>query len=530
MIKTDHLIIGSGIAGLVYAIKAAEMDPTASVTILTKSREDDSNTRYAQGGIAAVLNEDADSFAEHISDTLRAGDGLCDKKVVSIVVNEAAGRLAELISWGAMFDMKGNSFDLAREGGHGKPRILHRADYTGLEVQNTLLRRIRELRNISVLENYFATDLVTVVKDEGKKTGKIKYCAGVEALNKLTGELTMVRSRFTVMATGGVGQVYRHTTNPVIATGDGIAMASRAGAMVEGMEFIQFHPTALYTNEAGPSFLISEAVRGMGARLRRTDGSLFMHRYDQREELASRDIVARAIDSEMKAHHEPHVYLDCTMIPEDEFRKHFPTILLKCTSIGIDPARDYIPVVPAVHYLCGGIKTNENGETTIRNLYACGECANTGLHGANRLASNSLLEALVFSHRAAMDSGHKNSQTYHLIVKSEKIQKSRIPDPDIREHINSLKEIMNGIGLVNTNKRLNKALRGINNLFHLVSSFGQPHTQEGYELQNLLTVAKLIVGQSLKRKENRGVFYNRDNEKKPEHILTKYNDMNPQYL
>jgi L-aspartate oxidase len=530
MIKTDHLIIGSGIAGLVYAIKAAELNPSATVTILTKSREDDSNTRYAQGGIAAVLNEDADSFAEHINDTLRAGDGLCDKNVVSIVVKEAAERLAELVSWGAMFDMKGNTFDLAREGGHGKPRILHRADYTGLEVQNTLLRRIRELPNISVLEKYFATELITGVLRENDNDVKIKYCTGVEALNKITGELTTVQSRFTVLATGGVGQVYRHTTNPVIATGDGIAMASRANAVVEGMEFIQFHPTALYTDEAGPSFLISEAVRGMGARLRRMDGSLFMHSYDKREELASRDIVARAIDSEMKIHHEPHVYLDCTMIPEDEFKKHFPTISLKCTSIGIDPARDYIPVVPAVHYLCGGIKTNENGETSIRNLYACGECASTGLHGANRLASNSLLEALVFSHRAAMDSDKKSTQAYNLKVECKNVQKSGIPDQAIRDHINDLKEIMSSIGLVNTNKRLKTALRGINNLVHLVSLKGQPRTQEGYELNNLLTVAKLIVQQSLQRKENRGVFYNLDNEKKTENQMTIYHDMNPQYL
>lgn len=515
MIKTDFLIVGSGIAGLVYAIKVAELKPRATITVLTKSRENDSNTRYAQGGIAAVLKEDPDSFEQHIKDTLKAGDGLCDKEIAELVVKEAPERLAELLAWGATFDMKGKSFDLAKEGGHLSARILHKGDHTGLEVQNTLLARIHTLPNIQILENYFAIDLITAPLDSYKEDQK--QCLGVYALNKANESITKVSANITVLATGGIGQVYQHTTNPLIATGDGIAMAHRANAVIEGMEFIQYHPTSLYSDEKGPAFLISEAVRGLGAILRLKNGLPFMHRYDERRELASRDIVSRAINSEMKLHDDEYVYLDCTMIARENFIQHFPTIYDKCKSLKIDISKDYIPVVPAVHYLCGGIKTNRFGETSISNLYACGECANTGLHGANRLASNSLLEALVFSHRAAVNSVEKmdenKNSTGNINIDKPDYQKIKENPEEITARINILKQIMNGVGLVNSNKSLNRALTEINSLEEKIVSNSNPDiitTCAGYELRNLVTTAKLIISQSLNRKENKGVFFNED--------------------
>ena len=401
--KVDFLIIGSGIAGLSYALKVAEF---GSVFIITKSNEDESNTKYAQGGIAAVLYE-GDTHQKHIKDTLIAGAGLCDEHIVKIVVEEGTERVKELIDLGANFDKTSDGeFDLAKEGGHSEHRILHHKDITGWEIERALLTKIRANKNITVFDHYFAIDIITqhhLGKLVTSQTPDIA-CFGAYVLNTRNNKIETILAKNTVMATGGTGHVYATTTNPTIATGDGIAMVYRAKGHVRDMEFMQFHPTSLYNPTENPSFLITEAIRGFGAVLRNQEGKEFMKKYDERESLAPRDIVARAIDTEMKLRGEDFVYLDCRHLDRKGFIEHFPNIYNKCMHLGIDPFKHMIPVVPAAHYLCGGIVVNEDGKTTIKNLYAIGECAGTGLHGANRLASNSLLEALVFAHRAAKDS------------------------------------------------------------------------------------------------------------------------------
>ncbi|MCL4164606.1 UNVERIFIED_CONTAM: hypothetical protein GTU68_043533, partial [Idotea baltica] len=349
------------------------------------------NTSYAQGGIATVWNFNNDDFDKHIADTLDAGDGLCDEEIVEIVVKEGYERVKQIIEWGARFDRdEDEEYNLGREGGHTENRILHYKDITGWEIQRTLSDKVKEYKNVEIIEHYFAVDLLT----------QHIQCYGVYALNKQTQNIETIRAKITVLATGGAGQIYKTTTNPVIATGDGIAMMYRAKGRLANMEFIQFHPTGLY-NPAGenPAFLISEAVRGLGAVLKSKNGEEFMHKYDERLSLAPRDIVARAIDNEMKVRGDDYVCLDCRHLDHEEFMEHFPNIYEKCLSIGIDAFKDMIPVLPACHYTCGGIHTDSFGQSSIINLYAAGECTNTGLHGANRLASNSLLEGLVFGER-----------------------------------------------------------------------------------------------------------------------------------
>ncbi|HEY8388294.1 MAG TPA: L-aspartate oxidase [Parasegetibacter sp.] len=517
--QTDFLVIGSGIAGLTYALKVAQHFPERKVLIITKSRADETNTKYAQGGVAGVTDLENDSYEKHINDTLIAGDGLCNPHIVEIVVKEGPERIREIIEWGARFDTNlDGDFMLGKEGGHSEFRILHHKDVTGKEIERALLEAVSRQPNITVIKHCFVVDLITqhhLGYLITKGTPDIE-CYGVYVLNQETNQIEKITAGITLLATGGIGQVYRTTTNPVIATGDGIAMVYRAKGRVENMEFIQFHPTALFEPGVSPSFLITEAVRGDGAILRNIDGEAFMEKYDHRKDLAPRDIVARAIDSEMKITGADHVYLDCTKMDMDNFINHFPNIYEKCKSIGIDVSRDMIPVAPAAHYSCGGIKTDEWGRTTIRKLYACGECASTGLHGANRLASNSLLEAMVFAHRCYLDAVK--------IANDIKI-KEGIPDWNARgttaprEMIlitQSLKELQllmsDYIGIVRNNVRLERALKRLD-LLHL-------ETEELYqttilspqlcELRNLITVGFLIVKCAQFRRESRGLHYNTD--------------------
>src|SRR6187549_520937 len=407
MQQTDFLVIGSGIAGLSYALKVAERFPDKKVLVMTKAAADETNTKYAQGGIAVVNDLENDSYEKHIDDTLIAGDGLCNEKVVEIVVKEGPERVNDIIEWGARFDKeKDGEYKRGREGGHSEFRILHHKDITGWEMERALLDAVSKQKNIEVIKHCFVIDIITqhhlgfLVT---KATPDVE-CYGVYVLNHATNKIEKILSRITLMATGGNGQVYRSTTNPAIATGDGVAMVYRAKGRIENMEFIQFHPTALYEpGIRGHNFLITEAVRGDGGILLNHAGEAFMERYDKRKDLAPRDIVARAIDNEMKVAGTENVFLDCRHFSKEKFIEHFPNIYKKCLSIGIDVTQNLIPVAPAAHYSCGGVKTDENGKTSIKNLYAAGECASTGLHGANRLASNSLLEAMVFAHRAYLD-------------------------------------------------------------------------------------------------------------------------------
>ncbi len=399
--KVDYLVIGTGMAGLIYALKVADH---GKVCMLSKTNLDDTATSVAQGGIAAVMYS-PDNYEKHIKDTVGAGAGLNDENIVRITITESTERIEELIDWGTQFDKeKTGKYALAKEGGHSEHRILHHKDSTGFEIQRALSERVRQHPNIEVFEDYFAIDLITQhhMGMEVSRHNNI-VCYGAYALNKASGQVETLLAKTTMIATGGIGNIYQTTTNPAVSSGDGIAMAYRAKAQVEKLEFVQFHPTSLYHPGERPSFLITEALRGAGGILKTKKGELFMHKYDSRESLAPRDIVARAIDNEMKLSGDEHVYLDARHLEKEAMINHFPKIYAKCLSIGIDMTKDMIPVVPAAHYSCGGIKTDADGRTSIQNLYATGEVASTGLHGANRLASNSLLESAVFSHRAALE-------------------------------------------------------------------------------------------------------------------------------
>ncbi|AWO01703.1 L-aspartate oxidase [Chitinophaga alhagiae] len=519
MHQTDFLVVGSGIAGLTYALKVAEQCPDKKVTIITKTREDETNTKYAQGGVAVVNDLENDSFEKHIEDTLIAGDGLCNEKIVEIVVKEGPERVNELISWGANFDKAPDGdFALGREGGHSEFRVIHHKDVTGREIERALLEAIRRKSNIELVTHCFVIDLITqhhLGYLVTKSTQDIE-CYGIYVLNLKTNKIEKILSRITLLATGGNGQVYRTTTNPVIATGDGVAMVYRAKGRIENMEFIQFHPTALYQPGESPAFLITEAVRGDGGILRNKNGEDFMHRYDERLSLAPRDIVARAIDSEMKITGTEHVFLDCRHMDLEKFIHHFPNIYEKCRSLGIDIAKDMIPVAPAAHYSCGGIKTDEWGRTSIRHLYAAGECASTGLHGANRLASNSLLEAMVFAHRCYQDA---------VKVIGNTAFKTSIPDWDtlgttapkemilITQSLKELKQIMSDyVGIVRTNTRLERAMRRLD-ILHLETEALYRETAVSpqlCELRNLITAGYLVVKGAAFRKESRGLHYNTD--------------------
>lgn len=519
MLKTDFLVIGSGIAGLTFAVKAAKRFPDKTITILTKANTDETNTKYAQGGIAVVNDLEHDSFAKHIEDTLVAGDGLCNVEVVDIVVTEGPERVNEIIQWGARFDKdEEGDYKRGKEGGHSEYRILHHKDITGFEIERALVEEARKHPNISIHNHWFVIDIITqhhLGHLVTKATPDIE-CYGVYALNLETNQIERILSRITLMASGGTGQAYRTTTNPRIATGDGIAMVYRAKGRIENMEFIQFHPTALYEAGESPSFLVTEAVRGDGGILRNKEGEAFMARYDSRADLAPRDIVARAIDNEMKRAGTEHVYLDCRQMDREKFSSHFPNIYAKCKSIGIDVFEQLIPVAPAAHYCCGGIKTDMQGRTSINNLYACGECASTGLHGANRLASNSLLEALVFAHRCAEDvAGKINTIEYREQIPDWNASGTNEPKEMIliTQSFKELQLVMSDyVGIVRNDVRLHRAMSRLDLLHTETEELYKTTTVSPQlcELRNLITTSYLIVKSAQFRKESRGLHYNTD--------------------
>jgi len=526
--QTDFLVIGSGIAGLTYALKVAEACPDKTITILTKTQSDETNTKYAQGGIAGVMDPEQDSFEKHIEDTLVAGDGLCNRRVVEIVVKEGVQRIEEIISWGAQFDKESDGdYKLGKEGGHSEYRILHHKDVTGREMERALLAAIAKRPNIQLISHCFVIDIITqhhLGYLVTKSTPDIE-CYGVYVLNLVSNKIEKILAKITLLATGGNGQVYRSTTNPAIATGDGVAMVYRAKGRIENMEFIQFHPTALYEpGIRGQNFLITEAVRGDGGILRNHAGEVFMEKYDQRKDLAPRDIVARAIDNEMKVAGTEHVFLDCRHFSREKFVEHFPNIYAKCLSIGIDITQHMIPVTPAAHYSCGGIKTDEHGRTSIKHLYAAGECASTGLHGANRLASNSLLEAMVFAHRSYLDAVQKiGPVTYREDLPDWKADGTNAPKEMIliTQSVKELKLLMSDyVGIVRNNERLHRAMKRLDLLYEESESLYERTvvSPQLCELRNMITVAYLIVKCAEFRHESRGLHYNTDYPTKSEMI------------
>lgn len=529
MQQTDFLVIGSGIAGLTYALKAAHQFPDKKILVLTKASADETNTKYAQGGIAVVNDLENDSFQKHIEDTLIAGDGLCNEKVVEIVVKEGPERVQEIIDWGARFDKENDGdYKRGKEGGHSEFRILHHKDVTGKEMERALLDAVSKQKNIELIKHYFVVDIITqhhLGYLVSKATPDVK-CYGVYVLNLQTNKIEKILSDIILLATGGNGQVYRTTTNPSIATGDGVAMVYRAKGRIENMEFIQFHPTALYEpGVRGQAFLITEAVRGDGGILRNRNGEAFMEKYDPRKDLAPRDIVARAIDNEMKRTGTEHVWLDCRHFSKEKFIEHFPNIYEKCLSVGIDITKNMIPVAPAAHYSCGGIKTDEWGRSSIKNLYACGECASTGLHGANRLASNSLLEAMVFAHRCFMDSVSKLTEPPDSPPHSWRGVGGGVPDWNaegtsepkemilITQSLKELQLIMSDyVGIVRNNVRLQRAMRRLDLLWEETEQLYESSTlsPQLLELRNMITVGYLIVKGAGFRKESRGLHFNTD--------------------
>jgi L-aspartate oxidase len=517
--KYDFLVIGSGIAGMSFALKVAHK---GKVAIVCKTKLNEANTNLAQGGIASVT-EQIDSFEKHIQDTLISGDGLCDRTVVEKVVREAPAQIQELISWGVEFDKdsEGN-FDLHKEGGHSEFRILHHKDSTGAEIQTRLAKRVEEHPNIDIYENHFAIEILTqhhlgmVVT---RHTPNIE-CYGAYVLNEKTNNINTFLAKVTLIATGGIGSVYQTTTNPTIATGDGIAMVHRARGVLQDMEFVQFHPTALYNPTERPSFLITEAMRGYGAVLRTRDGKKFMLKYDERADLAPRDIVARAIDNEMKVRGDDYVYLDVTHKDAEQTRVHFPMIYDHCLALGIDITKDFIPVAPAAHYLCGGIKVDMDGLSSIKNLYAAGECARTGLHGANRLASNSLIEAVVYADSAAKHAINIIDTLRH----EENIPMWDDAGTSLPEEMvlitQSLKEVgqlmSSYVGIVRSNLRLKRAFDRLHILYDETENLFDRSvvSREICELRNVIAVGYQIIKMAMARRESRGLHYTIDYPRK----------------
>lgn len=514
-LETDYLVIGSGAAGLSFALKAAEH---SHVIVVTKGEMNECNTNYAQGGICCVTYE-PDTFQKHIDDTMVCGGGICDMQAVELVVTRAPQLMKDLVQWGTRFDKtREGRYELAREGGHSEYRILHHKDETGAEIERTLISQVKSHRNIEVLEYHFAIDLLTqhhLGQLVTRHTEGIE-CYGAYVMDLKRGRIKTILSRVTVIATGGVGNVYNVTTNPGVATGDGIAMAHRAKAVIENMEFIQFHPTALYNPGERPSFLISEALRGFGAILKTQDGKEFMQKYHPMGSLAPRDVVARSIDNEMKVRGDDYVFLDITHRDPKETVSHFPNIYRKCLSIGIDITKEMIPVAPAAHYCCGGVKVSTDGETSIRRLYALGETSCTGLHGANRLASNSLIEAVVYADQAAR----------HAVAQLDRVTiQEGIPDWNFEgtataeemllviQSKRELQQIMsNYVGIIRSNLYLKRAMRRLETLWHETEELYGKTTpnRELCELRNMITVAYLIIKQGRELKESVGCHYNTD--------------------
>jgi L-aspartate oxidase len=527
IIETDILVIGSGIAGLNFALKASKF---AKVTIITKNKIDESNTKYAQGGIAAVFSPE-DSIEKHIQDTLNAGDGLCKLKAVEQTISLGPSLVQELIDLGVPFEKKGNDYDLGIEGGHRERRVLHSSDFTGAAIEKTLVEKIKENKNIKVYEHHIAIDLITYKTRNFKKkfneeSLKKNKCFGAFVLDIKQNKIITFAAPVTVLATGGAGKVYLYTTNPDTATGDGIAMAYRAGAVIANMEFMQFHPTCLFVPhlKSKKTFLISEALRGEGGILRNHKGEAFMEKYHKLKDLAPRDIVARAIDSEMKKHGIDCVYLDMTKLNHDFLVQRFPNIFQTCLSLGIDFRTEPIPVVPAAHYTCGGVLVDLNGQTSIENLFAIGEVACTGLHGANRLASNSLLEGLVYAHLASLEieQKQKNDSKFFSHIKN-------LPEPlptwdsalaiemeeqiDIHHTWKEIRTLMwNYVSIVRTNDRLEKAKKRLDLIKNDVQEYYWKYilTADLIELRNIFDVANLITQSAIIRKESRGLHFNTD--------------------
>ncbi len=513
----DFIVIGSGIAGLSFALNAAAH---GRVAIVTKGKRGESNTAWAQGGIASVTSSE-DSFELHVADTLDAGAGLCDETVVRSIVSDGPARIRELIEFGVHFDERelpngGHELDLGREGGHSKRRILHARDVTGREIERALLAAIEQHEDIDVFENHIAVDLITLAKLGYVSEDRV---LGVYVLDEASGAVETLRSDRVILATGGCGKVYLYTTNPGIATGDGVAIAWRAGAKIANMEFIQFHPTCLFHKDAR-SFLISEAIRGEGARLVDAKGVEFMQKYDDRGALAPRDIVARAIDAEMKRTGAKCVWLDITHQPASFIRDRFPHIHDTCLSLGIDITRQPIPVVPAAHYQCGGVLTDENGASSLRGLHAIGEVACTGLHGANRLASNSLLEASVLAHRCCeaivREPALANDSALDTLALPAWVSGSAVDVDElvvIYHNWDEIRRLMwDYVGIVRTTKRLQRAATRLRNLEREIAEFywGYKITTDLLELRNLACIAALIVDSALLRRESRGLHYNLD--------------------
>ncbi len=517
--KFDFLIIGSGVAGMCYALHVARANK-GKVALVCKTTLEEANTAKAQGGVASVTNLEVDNFEKHIKDTMIAGDYISDPAAVEKVVREAPAGIKFLVDNGVHFDKKEDgTFDLHREGGHSEFRILHHADDTGFEIQRGLIETVRHTPNITILENHFAVEIITqhhLGIEVTRRTPDIE-CYGAYIIDPDTGKIDTFLSRVTLLATGGVGAVYSATTNPNIATGDGIAMAYRAKATVQGMEFIQFHPTALFHHgETHPAYLITEAMRGYGGVLRLPNGEQFMQKYDKRLSLAPRDIVARAIDKEMKIHGLDHVCLDVTHKDPEETKHHFPNIYKKCLSIGIDITKDYIPVVPCAHYLCGGIKVDLNACSSINRLYAVGECSCTGLHGGNRLASNSLIEAVVYA-KAAADHSLANIDKYDFnnnipewndegtMTNEEKVLVAQ----DVKEVGQTMS---NYVGIVRSDLRLKRAWTRLDILYEETEELFKrvKATRDICELRNMINVGYLITRQAIERKESRGLHYTID--------------------
>ena len=517
--KFDFLVIGSGVAGMSYALQVAESG-RGRVALVCKTNIEEANTAKAQGGVASVTNLEVDNFQKHITDTLIAGDYISDRRAVEQVVKRAPEGIRRLVQWGVNFDRKENGdFDLHREGGHSEFRILHHADDTGFEIQRGLIEAVKQHPNITLLEHHFAVEIITqhhLGVEVTRRTPDIE-CYGAYVLDPDTHKIDTILSRVTVLATGGIGAVYSTTTNPNIATGDGIAMAYRAKATVQDMEFVQFHPTALFHHgETHPAYLITEAMRGYGGILRLPNGEEFMQKYDRRLSLAPRDIVARAIDKEMKIHGLDHVCLDVTHKDPEETRHHFPNIYAKCQSIGIDITRQYIPVAPCAHYLCGGIKVDLDACSSIKRLYAIGECSCTGLHGGNRLASNSLIEAVVYAEAAANHSlAHLDEYAFNEAVPEWNDEGTMTNEEKvlIAQDIKEVGQIMsNYVGIVRSNLRLKRAWTRLDLLYEETEELFKrvKATPDICELRNMINVGYLITRQALERKESRGLHYTTD--------------------